>query len=124
MIEEHPAFGTFLAGSAAAATTAPASKAVASKKRKAADDETDAELVPKASSVDTKDSKFDEGKKKAPAKCKGRGKKVKTEEAEDVEKVKTEEENSADGGDGLGEFVYRRNVVEWLSGTDGIADEA
>ena len=112
MIEEHPAFGTFINGSSAAA---PAAKGGAGKKRKAADDEVNAELDPKASSADTVESKASEGKKKAPVK-KGRGKKAKTEEAE--EKEVKEEENSADGGDGLGESSYR-SVVDWLESTDG-----
>ncbi|KAL1598249.1 hypothetical protein SLS59_006933 [Nothophoma quercina] len=106
VIEEHPAFGTFINGSFAAA---PAAKVGAGKKRKAADDEVNAELDPKALSADTIESKASEGKKKAPVK-KGRGKKAKTEEAE--EKEVKEEENSADGGDGLGESSYR-SVVDW-----------
>ncbi|KAF2621710.1 hypothetical protein BU25DRAFT_415906 [Macroventuria anomochaeta] len=98
VVEEHPNFGTFIGGGAAAA--APAFKATTGKKRNAADADADAELEPKASSADAVNSKASEGEaKKTPAKGK-RSKKVKTEEAEDEEKV-MEEENSADGGDGL-----------------------
>lgn len=119
-IEQTESFGTFLKGAGAAAA-APPKTAAGGKKRKAADADADAELDPKTVSADTTDGKAADGKtKKAPAKK--RGKKVKTEEAED-EKVK-EGENSADGGDGLGEFVYRNNVVDWLESTDGTADEA
>jgi hypothetical protein len=103
-IEQTESFGAFLngAGGVAAAPNAPAG----GKKRKAADADADADLDPKTSSADTTGGKA-EGK---------------TEEVEE-KKVK-EEENSADGGDGLGEFVYRKNVVDWLESTDGTADEA
>ncbi|KAJ4376736.1 hypothetical protein N0V86_006853 [Didymella sp. IMI 355093] len=115
-IEQTESFATFLKGAGAAAT--PPKAAAGGKKRKAAD--ADADLDPKASSADTADSKAPEGKtKKAPAKK--RGKKAKTEEVEE-QKVK-EEDNSTDGGDGLGEFVYSKNVLDWLESTDGTADE-
>lgn len=82
--------------------------AAGGKKRKAADADADTELDPKTSSADATDGKAADSKaKKAPAKK--RGKKAKTEDEE-----KVEEENSADGGDGLGEFVFRKNVVDWL----------
>ncbi|KAF3031786.1 hypothetical protein E8E12_000280 [Didymella heteroderae] len=113
-VEQTESFGTFLKGAGAAPALSKA--AVGGKKRKAADAETDAELDPKASSADTTNGKA----KKAPAKK--RGKKAKTDEVEE-EKVKQEEENSADGGDGLGEFVYKRNVADWLEGADGSADD-
>jgi hypothetical protein len=117
-IEQTESFGAFLngAGGVAAAPNAPAG----GKKRKAADADADADLDPKTSSADTTGGKAEGETKKAPAKK--RGKKAKTEEVEE-KKVK-EEENSADGGDGLGEFVYRKNVVDWLESTDGTADEA
>lgn len=116
-LEQHESFATFLKGGAA--TAAAPSKATVGKKRKAADTDADADLEPKASSTDTTDSKPPEGKpKKAPAKKRGK----ETEIEEPKEKVK-EEENSADGGDGLGEFVYRRNVLDWLENTDGTADD-
>lgn len=118
-IEHTESFGTFLKGAGAAA--APPKAAAGGKKRKAADTDADAELDPRTSPTDTADGKAAEGKtKKGPAKKSG--KKAKMEEVED-EKVK-EGENSADGGDGLGEFVYRKNVVDWLESTDGTADEA
>lgn len=103
VIEKHPSFGKFIAGSAPAA--APTSKAAAGKKRKAADANGDGDLESKASSADAIDNKAPEGKsKKVTAKGK-RGKKTKTEETED-EKVK--DDNSADGEDGLGELSARR----------------
>ncbi|KAH6644670.1 hypothetical protein C7974DRAFT_371757 [Boeremia exigua] len=117
--DEHLNFGVFLGGGSAAA--AAPTKAVAGKKRKAtnADADADAELD-NASSADPVDSKVSQGKaKRAPAKNK-RTKKVKTEEVEEAE-VK-EEDNSAAGGDGLGEFVFEKNVVAWLENADGSAD--
>ncbi|KAF3037001.1 hypothetical protein E8E11_005762 [Didymella keratinophila] len=120
-IEQTESFGAFLNGTGAVAAAPKAAAAAGGKKRKAADADADTDLDPKTSSADTTDGKAAGGKtKEAPAKK--RGKKVKAEEAED-EKVK-DEENSADGGDGLGEFVYSKNVVDWLDSTDGTADEA
>lgn len=119
-IEQTESFGAFLNGTGAAAAPSKAASA-GGKKRKAADADADADLDPKISSADTTDGKAADGKtKKAPAKK--RGKKAKAEDSDD-EKVK-EEENSADGGDGLGEFVYSKNVVDWLESTDDTADEA
>lgn len=115
-MEQHANFSKFLSGDATA--TATASKSATGKKRKAAEAPEAADTEPAA---DNTDSNTAEGKvKKAPAKGK-RGKKVKTEETED-ERVK-DEDNSADGGDGLGEFVYKENVIKWLHSTDGLAEE-
>ncbi|KAJ4362688.1 hypothetical protein N0V95_001396 [Ascochyta clinopodiicola] len=115
-IENHDNFGTFLAGGSVALTNAP--KAAAGKKRKAADANADAELEPSADAADVDDSKAPgkpvKAPAKAPAKGKGRAKKVKTEEPV--------EEDSADGGDGMGEFVFRKNVVVWLESTDRPAE--
>ncbi|KAJ4991822.1 hypothetical protein SVAN01_02672 [Stagonosporopsis vannaccii] len=115
-IEQHSNFGKFISGDSAAATST--SKAVAGKKRKAAD--ADAGIEP--AEADIADSKTTEGKAKRALTKGKRGRKIKTEEAED-ETVK-DEDNSADGGDGLGEFVYKKNVVDWLQSTDGPAEEA
>lgn len=104
VIEQTESFSSFLEGAGAAAPPPPKG-AAEGKKRKAAD--ADGEVA-------------DIKTKRLPAKK--LGKKVKTEEGED-EKLQ-EGENSADGGDGLGEFVYRKIVVDWLESTDGTADEA
>lgn len=119
-IEQTESFGTFLNGTGAVAAV-PKATAAGGKKRKAADADADADTDPKTS-ADTTDGKAADGKtKKAPSKK--RGKKVKAEEAGD-EKV-MDEENSAYSGDGLGEFVYKKNVVDWLESTDyGTTDEA
>ncbi|XPS75673.1 hypothetical protein M3J09_007747 [Ascochyta lentis] len=91
-IENHENFGKFLGGGSVAPANAP--KAAAGKKRKAADDDAGADPEP-SDAADVNDGKTSGKPAKAPAKGKGRGKKVKTEE-----KVK-EEDDSADGGDGL-----------------------
>jgi hypothetical protein len=108
-MEEHPELANQLTGTASSTTAAPKA---AGKKRKAVDAEAadaDAELDPKLS--DTAEGNGTDSKpKKAPAKGK-RGKKIKTEDAE-------AENNSADGGDGKREFVYKGFVVDWLNKTD------
>lgn len=115
-IEQTESFGAFLNG-AGAAGAAPKAVAAGGKKRKATDADADADLEQKASSTDAVAGKQASGKaKKAPAKK--RGKKAKTED-----KTVKDEENTADGGDGLSEFVYRKDVVDWLENTDGTADE-
>ncbi|KAF2995233.1 hypothetical protein E8E13_002551 [Curvularia kusanoi] len=93
---------------------------VTGKKRKLAADEAqadadaDMELDPKVPSTD--DNEITDAKpKKSLAKGK-RGKKVKVEEEAPVE-------NSADGGDEMGKFVYRKDVVDWLGGTDELPEE-
>ncbi|KAF1927111.1 uncharacterized protein M421DRAFT_6313 [Didymella exigua CBS 183.55] len=114
-LEQHESFGTFLKGGAAPA------KAAGGKKRKAANADADADLDPKISSADAINGKAPEAKsKKAPSKK--RGKKAKTEE-DDEEKVKVGDD-SVDGGDGLGEFVYKKHVLDWSESTDGTAEEA
>ena len=119
-IEQTERFGAFVNGTGAVAA-APKAAAAGGKKRKAADADADADIDPKTSSTDTTDGKAADGKtKKAPAEK--RGKKVKAEEADD-EKDK-DDENSANGGNGLGEFVYKENVVDWLDSTDDGTDEA
>ncbi|KAJ4325290.1 hypothetical protein N0V94_000814 [Neodidymelliopsis sp. IMI 364377] len=123
-MENHESFGKFLGAAAPSASTTKA--ATGGRKRKEpADADADADVEVGATDDKKRKSKSASAeptaaaagaKKKAPAKGK-RGKKVKTEEI-----VKEEEENSADGGDGMGEFVFKRNVVEWLEKTDGFAD--
>ncbi|KAF9695658.1 hypothetical protein EKO04_006501 [Ascochyta lentis] len=112
-IENHENFGKFLGGGSVAPANAP--KAAAGKKRKAADDDAGADPEP-SDAADVNDGKTSGKPAKAPAKGKGRGKKVKTEE-----KVK-EEDDSADGGDGLSEFVFSENVVNWLESADRFAE--
>lgn len=117
-MEQHESFAAFLKGAAAA--PAASSKATGGKKRKAADAHVDTGIDSKAPSVDATDNDAPEGKtKKAPTKK--RVKKAKAEEPAE-EKVK-EEDDSADGGGGLGEFVPSKNVLDWLERTDGMADE-
>lgn len=105
VMEEHPELAKYLAGSPATAA-APTAKITSKKRKRAADEpqaDADAELDPKVPSAD--DNEATEAKpKKAPAKGK-RGKKVKVEEDAQVE-------NSADGGDEMGKFVYRKDVAD------------
>ena len=117
-IEQTESFGAFLNGaSVGAAVAAPKAATAGGKKRKAADADADADLDPKTSSTNAFDDKPAGGKAKK-ASAKKRGKKAKAED-----NMVKEEENSADGGDGLGEFVYRKDVVDWLESTDSTADE-
>ncbi|KAG9202446.1 hypothetical protein G6514_004422 [Epicoccum nigrum] len=130
VMEEHPELAKYLSGTASTTATAATATKAAGKKRKAVD----AELDPKVS--DAADGNGTNGKpKKAPAKGK-RGKKINTDGAETEnsaeggygKKIKSEDteeaENSADGGDGMGEFVIRANVLNWLDKTDGpVAEE-
>jgi hypothetical protein len=131
------------AAAPAAGEAKPAAKAT--KKRKAADESPDEDAAtaddvvkdhePTAATTKSDGNKSDAPKsptkktpaakrekkppaeKKAPA-AKGKGhakKQVKKEEpADEDDKVKSEE-NSVDGGDGLGEFAFNKNVQQWLT---------
>lgn len=126
-VEAHPSFATFLGNTGAniasgePKTAAPA-KAKGGRKRKAdaeangENDATDAE--PKSATVEKSDSAGGKSNTKANSKKKVPAKKQK-------KKVKTEvksEEDSGDGGDGLGEFRFRKRVLRWLHCTDGCPD--
>ncbi|KAI4643762.1 hypothetical protein J4E93_006775 [Alternaria ventricosa] len=147
-LEAHPSFAAFLgqAGVAAPASTGgdpkPAATAKVTKKRKAADEapEEDAEdnakdLAP-ASAADKSEGEKSDSKKKAPAAKKEKkaptkkrvpvkgpnapkkaAKKEPTPEEEEVVKDKSAED-SADGGDGLGEYSYLKNLETWLNNTN------
>ena len=121
VMEEHPELAKYLTGTASTTNAATPTKA-AGKKRKAANADADADTELDSKVSDTAEGNGTDGKtKRAPAKGK-RGKKIKTEDAEtgsvDAEAGSAEAENSADGGDGLGEFVYSANVIDWLNKTD------
>ncbi|KAL5116131.1 hypothetical protein ACEQ8H_006028 [Pleosporales sp. CAS-2024a] len=147
-IEAYPSFAAFLGVTGAnmtakspSAKPAPTPKAAGGRKRKAAPDaepdadadadanmDDDAEDVkpkakpaakakggrkPKAATAASSDVEAEsavEAKKKAPARRRP-SKKSKKEE------IKSEED-SADGGDGMGQYTYKDKVEKWLSGTD------
>ncbi|KAF2025728.1 hypothetical protein EK21DRAFT_75694 [Setomelanomma holmii] len=116
-IDAHPSFATFI-GSTGSNITAPAPKAktAGGRKRKASTDTDSATADVNKSDGNKSDSKPEPKKKAAAAKGKGRTKKAKKEE--DDEKVKSEED-SADGGDGLGQYTRKKKVLEWLKNADG-----
>ena len=114
VMEEHPELAKYLTGTASTTNAATPTKA-AGKKRKAANADADADTELDSKVSDTAEGNGTDGKtKRAPAKGK-RGKKIKTE---DAEAGSVDTENSADGGDGMGEFVYSANVIDWLNKTD------
>ena len=114
VMEEHPELAKYLTGTASTANAATPTKA-AGKKRKAANADADADTELDSKVSDTAEGNGTDGKtKRAPAKGK-RGKKIKSE---DAEAGSVDTENSADGGDGMGEFVYSANVIDWLNKTD------
>ncbi|KAG9191494.1 hypothetical protein G6011_10228 [Alternaria panax] len=137
--DSHASFAAFLGQPGVAAAAAAAAKIV--KKRKAPDEvpedaEDDAKDFDPPSAADKSEGdKSDSKKKKAPAakkekkaptqkkepvKGKGRPKKAfKKEESASEEDVKEESaENSTDGGDGLGEFSFHKNIEMWLDNAD------
>ncbi|KAF1844191.1 uncharacterized protein K460DRAFT_397329 [Cucurbitaria berberidis CBS 394.84] len=131
-IGAHSSFAAFLglAGTLAPngdANSAPAPKATASKKRKAADEILD-DADDDKNDLEPKSAANKSGtKKKAPAAKSKPGqkkKKVKKEApiSEDEATVQASE-NSADGGDGLGEFIFTQSVVDWINKTDECADK-
>jgi hypothetical protein len=142
-IDAYPTFATFLGTTGANITAtsgdtksapAPKSKAAGGRKRKAdadndVEEETDtkdADPKPVRAKSEKSDGNKSDGnksdskaatKKKAPvAKGKGRNKKSKKEELSD-DRVKSEED-SADGGDGLGQYTRKEKVLSWLGSTD------
>jgi len=150
-LEIHPSFAAFLgqAGVAAASSTGGDSKpaaAKATKKRKAADEvpedsEDGAKDLAPASAADKSEAEKSDSKKKAPAakkekkgptkKCvpvKGPNapkKAAKKEPASEEEVVKDKSaEDSADGGDGLGEYTSLENLETWLNNANSeLGDE-
>jgi len=115
-MESHPSFAKLLGQSNgdATASTSGAPKLTAapkSRKRKPADEtpEEPTNSEPDSSEPDQKPAK----KKAAAATKKGRGRPKKQAKVES-----TDEENSADGGDGRGEFTSKRAVERWLRSTD------
>jgi outer membrane biosynthesis protein TonB len=150
-LEGHASFAAFLGQAGVSAATAPATsepkpaaRAKVVRKRKAVDEvpedaEDSAKDLDPPSAADKSEGDKSDSKKKAPAvkkekkaptqkkepiKGKGRPKKVvKKEESASEEEVKGESaENSADGGDGLGEFSFHKNIKKWLDHTDGQLD--
>ncbi|KAI4701897.1 hypothetical protein J4E89_010416 [Alternaria sp. Ai002NY15] len=146
-LEAHPSFAAYLgqAGVAAPASAGgdskPAAAAKVTKKRKAASEapEEDAEdgakdLAPPSAADKSEAEKSDSKKKAPPAKKEKKGptkkrvpvkgpnapkKAAKKEPASEEEVVKDKSaEDSADGGDGLGEYSYLKNLETWLNNTD------
>jgi hypothetical protein len=117
-IDAHLSFAKFLGSEGGNAAAVP--KATGGRKRKATAD-VDGEDVDSKSAEDKSDSanKSDgkaKTKKKAPAaKPKGRP-------AKKTKKEVKEEEDSADGGDGMGEYTLKQSIVKWLNSTDGSPD--
>ncbi|KAF2849195.1 hypothetical protein T440DRAFT_139631 [Plenodomus tracheiphilus IPT5] len=142
-IEAHAGFGKFLgqAGTTtAAASSIAAPKAAAAKKRKdesedEAPEDTTEPTTATATATDKADGNKSDSKKKAPSKEKkataakkppGRPRKqVKKEEVED-EAMADPENDSTDGGDGVGEYAFRQRILGWMSDTDsaGVGNEA
>jgi hypothetical protein len=118
VIETYPSYATFIgAPGAAGGETKPAATPKGKGKRKAADEEPEGDAVDADNpDVKTKRTKKAPAEKKVPAK--GRAKRVKQEEASDEDAKFKSAEDSADGGDGLGEFIYDANVLKWLENTD------
>jgi hypothetical protein len=140
-IEAYPSFATFISNTsdkitAASGEAKAAPKAAAGRKRKVADAEVEADsdskdVEPKftgtkSNKTDSAGTKSDgkaETKKKAPPAKKGRATKKPKAEVRD-------EEDSANGGDGLGQYAFTQKTVDWLNSTDGclgtkeIEDEA
>lgn len=126
-IDAHPSFAAFLGNSGAniasgePKTAAPKAK-VPGRKRKV-DAEVDGEnetksAGPKSATVEKSDSAGDKVKvevKKKAAPAKKPAKRVKKEVKSEV---KSEEDDSADGGDGLGEYKFHGNVLCWLRRAD------
>lgn len=132
-IDAHLSFGKFLGSASATNPTAPAADgkpagaASKAKKRKTTDENpetADSDDKKPDSAADKSDGKIASDnstskkakvEKKAPAPKKPRAKtQVKKEEpASD-----NDAENSADGGDGLGEYCYTDNMHRWLNSTD------
>jgi hypothetical protein len=108
-IEAYPSFAAFIGNTGAKITAAtgeakPATLATG-RKRKVADAEVDPDT----------DSKDVERKKKAVPAKKGRAVKKSKAEVKD-------EEDSADGGDGLGQYTFTQKIVDWLNSADGRLD--
>ncbi|XP_014558984.1 hypothetical protein COCVIDRAFT_93053 [Bipolaris victoriae FI3] len=121
-MESHPPFAKFLGQSNgdATASTSEAPKLPAapkSRKRKPAHEasEDPAKPEPDSSEPDKKPTKKKAATTAAAAATtkKGRGRPKKQPKIES-----TDEENSADGGDGRGEFTSKRAVQRWLQSTD------
>ncbi|KAI4944400.1 hypothetical protein J4E86_009458 [Alternaria arbusti] len=146
-LEAHPSFAAFLgqagvaAASPAGGNSKPAAAAKVTKKRKAPSEapEEDAEdgakdLAPPSAADKSEAEKSDSKKKAPPAKKEKKGptkkrvpvkgpnapkKAAKKEPAFEEEVVKDKSaEDSADGGDGLGEYSYLKNLETWLNNTD------
>jgi hypothetical protein len=121
-IEKYASFGAFLGAPSAPAGGEPKSAAPKvnnGKKRKAADENPEdgtKDLDPTSAASIKSDSNKADSKKKTTAKGGNRNKKAKKEKADsEAEKA----EDSADGGDGLGEYTFSKHVLQWLDNADG-----
>jgi hypothetical protein len=101
-----------LGSAPAASKAAPAPKATP-KKRKSGTPDAE-ETIKETTEVTPDQDGGSPKKKKTPAKGRGRPKKTKTDEA----KAELDEGNSADGGDGLGEYTRKQKVIDWLDNPD------
>jgi hypothetical protein len=90
------------------------------RKRKATAD-VDGEDVDSKSAEDKSDS-ANKSDGKAKTKKKAPAAKPKSRPAKKTKKEVKEEEDSADGGDGMGEYTLKQSIVKWLNSTDGSPD--
>lgn len=133
-IDSHSSFAKFMGHSESADGGSSKSPFTPkSKKRKVSDDAAE-EADESDQEPSESEKKASKGKKPAvekPAaekKRRGRPKKQpKSEEAPAHEdkgnaEDKDNDENSADGGDGLGEFIFTKNIEAWLENTDSELD--
>jgi hypothetical protein len=131
-IEAYPSFAAFIGNTgdkitAASGEAKPASKAAGGRKRKAAkaDVDTDSDSKDeKPKSAGTKTSKTDSAGNKSDSKTENK-KKATPKKGRATKKSKAEvkdEEDSADGGDGLGQYTFTQTIVDWLNSTDGSLD--
>jgi hypothetical protein len=123
-LETCPSFAKFLSTDGG---NIAAPKATGGRKRKAAADadveDTETKDADPKSAGDKSDSANKsegkaETKKKAPM-AKGKGRPAKKTKKEEVKA----EEDSADGGDGLGEYTHKQEIMKWLNSTDGSLDK-
>lgn len=136
-IDANESFGKFLglAGATAAGETTASTVpklATGGKKRKAtspdeeADEANDDSAEPAPADTTSDDNKSDSKKKAGPtekkastAKKPGRPRKQIKKEGNDDEVMADSGEQSADGGDGVGEYAFIQNVCKWLNDADG-----
>lgn len=128
-IDAHPSFATFLGNSgtniASGESKVTAPKAKGGGRKRKADAEVNGEnetksAEAKSATLEKSDSAGGKSTSKKAAPAKKPAKRAKKEVKQEVKS----EEDSADGGDGLGEFRFRDSVLSWLHRADGCSDAA